>query len=243
MTTIIAAHPPLAPDQPIEVVTDFAPADAAEEGWAPAVMRDLVELYAQLVIGGGFVGSHPGLRWQASVVGSSVRAVFDRLPADPSCLAVLARMFLALTPAPVAIQIRGTPAAPGAAALPPTAGALDLLPRTRTPLAFTMEMEPGMRWLNIDVSFGGVELVLAQRIDERIELWCSVARAGGLSEVGPDLTVIPGNVGKGVPAVGIDFLTAEIGYDSVAIGAPAALLNLLDELARTQVRIDHVWIR
>jgi len=242
MTTSIAAHPALAPDQPIEVMIGFNPADAAAEGWAP-VVKGLVELFASFVVAGGFVASCPGLRWQASVLGSRVRAVFDRLPADPSCLAVLVRMFLALTPPPVAIHVRGTPAAPGPAALPSTQSALDLLPRTRQQLAFNVEMEPSMRWLNIDVAFGGFELALAQLIDERIELWCSVARAGGLSEVGPDLTVIPGNVGKTAPAVGADFITTEIGYDSVAIGAPAALLNLLDELARAQVPIDHVWIR
>lgn len=242
MTTSIAAHAPLAADRPVEVMVGFAPADAAEEGWAPLV-EGLVELYARFVIAGGFVASCPGLRWQASVLGSSLRVLFDRLPADPSALPVLVRMFLALTPPPIAIQVRGTPAALGAAALPSTPGIMSQLPRTRPQLAFPMEMEPGMRWLNIDVSFAGFELALAQLIDERIELWCSIARAGGLSDVEPDLTVIPGNVGKAAPAVGVDFLTTEIGYDSVAIGAPGALLNLLDELARTQVRIGHVWIR
>lgn len=242
MTTSIAAHPAFAADQPIEVMIGFDPGDAVAEGWTQ-VVEGLVELYARFVIAGGFVGSCPGLRWQVDVLGSSVRVVFDRLPPDPSSLAVLVRMFLALTPPPVAIQVRGTPAAPSPKALPSTPSALGLLPRTRPQLAFAVEMEPGERWLNIDVSFGGFELALAQLVDERIELWCSVARAGGLSNVEPDLTVIPGNVGKGAPAVGVDFITTEIGYDSVAIGASAAMLNLLDELARAQVRIDHVWIR
>lgn len=238
----IAAHAPLAADRPVEVMVGFTPAAAAEERWF-TVVEELVELYARFVIAGGFIGSHPGLRWQVDLLGSSVRVLFDRLPADPSCLPVLARMFLALTPPPVAIQVRGTPATPGSGSLPSTPSALALLPRTRPQLAFAVEMEPGERWLNIDVSFGGFELALAQLVDERIELWCSVARAGGLSNVEPDLTVIPGNVGKGAPAVGVDFITTEIGYDSVAIGASAAMLNLLDELARAQVRIDHVWIR
>lgn len=54
MTTSIAAHPALAPDQPIEVMIGFTQADATEEGWAQ-VAEGLVELFAQFVIAGGFV--------------------------------------------------------------------------------------------------------------------------------------------------------------------------------------------
>jgi hypothetical protein len=242
MSTSIPAHPALAADQPIEVLIGFSPAGAAEPGWAP-VVQGLVGLFAQFVRAGGFVASFPGLRWNVGVIGSSLRVVFRGLPPDPSCLPVLARMFLALTPPPVAIQVRGTPAAAGVAALPSTPSALALLPRTRQQLAFSVEMEPGMRWLNIDVSVARADLALAQLVDERIDLWCSVARSGGLSGVAPDLAVVPGNVGKAAPAVGVDFITTEIGYDSVAVSAPAALLNLLDDLARTQVLIEHVSIR
>src|SRR5690606_38062267 len=180
----------------------------------------------------------PQLGWQVNVSRSSVHVTYDRLPGDPSILAVLVRMLLALPRPPSAIQVRGTPAASGARSLPSTPAALELVPRVRPQLAFGLEMEPGSSWLCIEVScHGTLDPTAAQLIDDRLELWCEVCRAGGLSEVGADQSVERGQAGKYEPSVGEDFLSAEILVDAVAIAAPGALPNLLDELARTGVPI------
>ncbi len=244
MTTSIASHVPLAPDRPIEVTIGFDAADAAEDDWARPTEL-ILELFARFVSAGGFSESCAQLRWKPSVSRSSVQVVYERLPGDPSVLAVLVRMLLALPRPPVAIQIRGTPATPGPRALPSTVTALALVPSTRAQLAFAIELEPGSAWLCIDVScYGSLDVAAAQRIDERLELWCEVCRAGGLSEVGADLSAVVGQAGKYSPAVGVDFLSAEIMYGSVALAAPGALANLLDELARTGgVPIGTVSVR
>jgi hypothetical protein len=110
-------------------------------------------------------------------------------------------------------------------------------------LAFSLEMEPGNSWLCVDVSSStNLDLSAAHLIDERLELWCEVCRAGGLSEMTAPQNFIRGQAAKYIPAIGADFVSTEIIYGSVAVGAPAALINLLDELARTGVPIDRVSI-
>lgn len=243
MTTTIGPHAPLSPDLPIEVTIGFGTADTAEADWSRPTEL-VLELFARFVTAGGFIEPCPQLRWQATVSHSSVHTTYERLPGDPSVLALLVRMLLALPRPPVAIQVRGTPAAPSPRALPSTPTVLELVPRARPQLAFALEMEPGSSWLCIEVScYATLDPAAAQLIDERLELWCEVCRAGGLSEVGPDHGVEPGQAGKYSPAVGVDFLSAEIAYSSVALAAPGALPNLLDELARAGVPIDGLAVQ
>jgi hypothetical protein len=243
MTTSIAPHVPFSPDHPIEVTIGFAATDSAAADWSRPTEL-VLELLARFVTMGGFVESFPQLGWRVNVSGSSVHVTYERLPGDPSVLAVLVRMLLALPLPPVAIRVQGTPAASGARALPSTPAALELVPRVRPQLAFGLEMEPGGSWLCIEVScHASLDPAAAQLIDERLELWCEVCRAGGLSEVGDDQSVEPGQAGKYEPSVGEDFLSAEIMVDAVAIAAPGSLPNLLDELARTGVSITSVTVR
>jgi hypothetical protein len=70
-----------------------------------------------------------------------------------------------------------------------------------------------------------------------------ICRAGGLSDVGDDQSIVPGDVGKVDPAIGDDFISTEIMADFITLEAPGAIVNLLDELARTQVPLDHVSIQ
>jgi hypothetical protein len=243
MTTSIVPHVPLSPDHPIEVIIGFHTAGSAEADWSRPT-EHVLELFARFVTAGGFVEPCPQLRRQEAVSRASVHATFDRLPGDPSVLAVLVRMLLALPRPPAAIEIRGTPAPSTTRALPSTPTALERVPNVRPRLAFDLEMEPGLSWLCIEVScHADLDPAAAELIDERLELWCELCRAGGLSEVSDDQRVEPGEAGKYDPSVGEDFFSAEIMYGSVAIAAPGALPNLLDELARTGIPIHGVSIR
>ncbi|MCA9653248.1 MAG: hypothetical protein KC501_25260, partial [Myxococcales bacterium] len=198
MTTNIIPHVPLSPDHRIEVIIGFGADVPADADWP-----DPLDLFARFVAAGGFVESCPQLNWKATVLPHGLHVTYERLPADPSVLAVLVRMFLALALPPTTIQVQGTPAASGARSLPSTPAALELVPNVRPQLAFGLEMEPGLSWLCIEVSCSTtLEPAAAQLIDERLELWCKVCRAGGLSEVGADQAVEPGQAGKYEPSVG-----------------------------------------
>jgi len=241
--TQIHPHALLSPEHPIDVEIAFTASAAAELNWSQP-SEAVLHLHARLVTLGGFQRSLPQLRWQARVVGPIIHATYERLPADPSTLPVLARMLLALPTPPAHIHIRGTAAGADTFALPSTVGSLGLLPRTRSPCAFALEIEPGGHGLCLDVTrHEQLDMAAAQLIDERVDVWCAVGRAGGLSELGDDGTVSPGDVGKSAPAVGFDSYSTELMFDGLDLAAPAALVNLLDELSRTQVPIASVWIR
>ena len=158
-------------------------------------------------------------------------------------VAVLVRMLMALDPPPAQIQVRGTPASSAKRSLPSTQAALAEFPDDRAPPLFLKTIEPGVKWLNVEVRrSGGIDIALAQRIEQLLELWCRVARAGGLSDVDDDGTITPGDVGRGPAAVGVDFVSSEIMYDFVSFAGVSALVNLMDELARGGAAIDELSI-
>lgn len=242
MRTTIPPHAILSPDHSLVVIVDFSAVDSANSDW-PERVTDVVFLHTEMLRLGGFRERCWPLDWRVTMHATSFEITYERLPGDPSVLPVLARMLLALPLPPAVIHVRGTAAGMGSRALPSTASALGLLPRTRLPCAFALEIEPGAHGLCLDVSCAaGLDPAAAQLIDERVSLWCDLGRAGGLSEISHDGGIAPGDIGKAEPAISIDSYSTELMFDGLDLAAPAVLVNMLDDLARTHTKIDHISI-
>ncbi len=239
--TTVSPHRPFSPDHPVLVAIGFGAAETSQPNWdTPAQVA--IELFVEFLTAGAFCEPWSA-KWQIVSLGATLEVTFERLPADPSAVAVLVRMLMSLDVPPLRIQVRGTPAIRMTRSLPSTDAALAEFPDDRAQAPFAKTIEPGTKWLNVEVrSRAGITLASAQLIEQRLELWCQVGRAGGLSDVDDDGSITPGDVGRGPAAVGVDFVSSEIMYDFVSFAGISALVNLIDELARGGTPIDELAI-
>ncbi len=237
----IVPHNPLDADLPVRVTVMFDPATQDPER-IDTELAAVVETFGRFVVAGAFEESCPGVTWSTTLGSGRMVVDLNRLPAG-GCLAVLARMLIVRLGGRLAMTTAGTPAQRPGRSLLSAAAVASAVPALRAALAFVSQLDPPSSWLCVEVTrHAGIDQALADRLTELAGLWLEVARAGGLSTVAADGSVVPGDVGMDPPQVGFDFWAAQIATDELANGAVSCLLNMFDELARTTTRLDEVTV-